>query len=441
MKIVQLTPGTGSFFCGSCVRDNALVTALRRLGHDALSVPLYLPHLVDEADASSGAPLFFGGVNVYLQQHLGLFRKTPAWIDRLFDARALLGLAAKRAGMTSMQEVGAMTVSMLRGEAGNQAKELEKLVAWLAEEKPDVVCLSNALLAGMARRIRRDAKAPVVCTLQGEDYFLDGMPEPHRGEAWALLRERAAEIDAFIPVSRYYGEVMTRRLGLDAGRVRPVWNGIALDGYAPAEQAPDPPAVGFLARLNPLKGLETLVEAFILLRRSGRAGPVRLRVAGSMTKEDAVYVRAQRRCLAAAGLAGDAEFLPNLDRAGKLAFLRSLSVLSVPATYGESFGLYVIESLASGVPVVQPRCAAFPELIEATGGGILVEPGDPKALAEGLEAMLLDPARARAMGEKGREAVRDLFIVDRMAYEVAGVLEDVRGRAPGGGSSSKGGAS
>ncbi len=428
MKIVQLTPGTGSFYCGSCVRDNALVTALRRLGHDALSVPLYLPHIVDEADASAGAPLFFGGVNVYLQQHAALFRKTPAWMDRLFDARVLLDMAAKQAGMTSMQEVGAMTVSMLRGEGGNQAKELEKLVAWLSEEKPDVVCLSNALLAGMARRIRRDAVAPVVCTLQGEDYFLDGMPEPHRGGAWALLRERAAEIDAFIPVSRYYGEVMGRRLGLHAERVRPVWNGIALDGYASAEASPEPPVVGFLARLNPLKGLDALVEAFILLRRSGRSGPVRLRAAGSMTKEDAAYVEAQRQRLAAAGLAGDVAFLPNIDHAGKIAFLRSLSVLSVPATYGESFGLYVIEALASGVPVVQPRCAAFPELIEATGGGILVEPGEPQALADGLESLLLDPARARALGAAGREAVRRDFGVERMAREVAGVMDEARRR-------------
>ena len=433
MKIVQLTPGTGSFFCGSCVRDNALVAALRRLGHDALSVPLYLPHLVDEADASAGAPLFFGGVNVYLQQHSALFRKSPAWVDRLFDSRLLLDMAAKRAGMTDMKEVGAMTVSMLRGEDGNQAKELEKLVAWLAEERPDVVCLSNALLAGMARRIRREAKAPVACTLQGEDFFLDGMPEPFRGEAWALLRERAAEIDAFIPVSRYYGDVMARRLGLPAERVRPVWNGIALDGYATAEAPPDPPVVGFLARLNPLKGLDALVEAFILLRRGGRAGPVRLRAAGSMTPEDAAYVEAQRRRLAAAGLAGDAEFLPNIDRAAKQAFLRSLTVLSVPATYGESFGLYVIEALASGVPVVQPRHAAFPELIEATGGGILVEPGDPKALAEGLEALLLDPARARALGAAGREAVLRDFSVERMAREVVGVLEETRRRFVGGG--------
>jgi glycosyltransferase involved in cell wall biosynthesis len=430
MKIVQLTPGTGTFFCGSCVRDNALAAALRALGHDALSVPLYLPHLVDESNASEGAPLFFGGINVFLQQHSTFFRRTPSWIDRLFDARFLLDMAAKRAGMTDLKAVGAMTVSMLRGEEGNQAKELEKLVAWLgADGRPDVVCLSNALLLGMARRIRKELRVPVVCTLQGEDYFLDGMPDPYREQAWAILRERAAEVDAFIPVSCYYGRVMQDRLALAPDRVHVVWNGIALDGYGPAKARPDPPAVGYLARMSPLKGLDVLVDAFILLRASGRAGRVKLRVAGSMTAEDEVYVSLLRKRLEEAGLAGDAEFLPNVDRAGKQAFLRSLSLLSVPATYGESFGLYVLEALASGVPVVLPRHAAFPELIDATGGGILVDPGDPKALAEGLEAMLLDPARARAFAAAGREVVLRDFSVARMAKGVAKVLEEARRRS------------
>jgi glycosyltransferase involved in cell wall biosynthesis len=427
MRIVQLTPGTGTFFCGSCVRDNALAAALRGLGHDALSVPLYLPHLVDESNASEGTPLFFGGVNVFLQQHSTFFRKTPGWLDRLFDARFLLDMAAKRAGLTDMKEVGALTVSMLRGEAGNQAKELDKLVAWLeAAGRPDVVCLSNALLMGMARRIRKELKVPVVCTLQGEDYFLDGMPDPYREQAWATLRERAAEVDAFIPVSCYYGSVMQERLGLAPDRVHVVWNGIALGGYTTAGAPPDPPAVGYFARMTPLKGLDTLVDAFILLRASGRAGRVKLRMAGSMTAEDEVYVSILRKRLEDAGLAGDAEFLPNVDHAAKQSFLRSLSVLSVPATYGESFGLYVLEALASGVPVVLPRHAAFPELIDATGGGVLVEPGDPKALAEGLEAMLLDPARARALAAAGREVVLREFSVERMAKGVAGVLEEAR---------------
>jgi glycosyltransferase involved in cell wall biosynthesis len=426
MRIVQLIPGTGNLYCGSCLRDNALVHALRRLGHDAVAIPLYLPPFVDEPDASAGLPVFFGGINVYLQQHSALFRKTPRWIDGLFDAPVLLRWAAQREGMTQSKDVAEVAISMLRGEEGRQAKELDKLADWLAAgSPPDVIGLSNALLAGMALRLRAALHVPVVCTLQGEDAFLDTMPEPYREEAWALLRTRAADVDAFIPVSRYYGDVMARRLGLPPERLHVVYNGIALDGYAPAEVPPDPPAVGFLARMAPFKGLGALVEAFIQLKRTGRVAGLRLRVAGSRTAADEPYVDVLRKRLAEAGVLGDAEFLPNIDREAKLAFLRTLTVFSVPATYGESFGLYVLEALASGVPVVQPRHAAFPELIEATGGGILVEPEDPGALAEGLESLLLDPGRARSLAASGREAVLRRFGVERMAREVAAVMEAV----------------
>ena len=116
MRIILLTPGTGSFYCGTCMRDNALALALRSQGHDALMVPLYLPPTLDEASSAENAPLFYGGINVYLQQKAGLFRKTPRWVDRLFDAPALLQGAARRAGMTQAHELGDLTLSMLRGE-------------------------------------------------------------------------------------------------------------------------------------------------------------------------------------------------------------------------------------------------------------------------------------------------------------------------------------
>src|SRR5215472_522525 len=156
MRIIQLTPGTGSFYCGTCIRDNALVVALRALGQDALMVPMYLQPTLDEASGAEGAPLFYGGVNVYLQQKFGLFRKTPRWLDRLFDSPGMLEAAARRAGMTRASQLGDLTVSTLRGEEGRQVKELDRLVEWLASSdgRADVVCLSNILLIGLARRIK-----------------------------------------------------------------------------------------------------------------------------------------------------------------------------------------------------------------------------------------------------------------------------------------------
>ena len=126
------------------------------------------------------------------------------------------------------------------------------------------------------------------------------------------------------------------------------------------------------------------------------------------------------------GVLDEVEFHPNLSRADKQKFLRSLSVFSVPATYGEAFGLYVIEALASGVPVVQPRHAAFPELITATGGGLLCEPEDAAALADSIETLLLNPAQARALGDSGQIAVRDHFSIETMARHVADLCREAR---------------
>lgn len=423
MRIVQITPGTGNFYCGSCLRDNALVAGLRAVGHDALMVPLYLPFVSDESSIDDKTPIFFGGVNVYLQQKSALFRHTPVWLDQLLDSRTLLGWAAARAGMTSPTDLGELTLSMLNGQEGNQVKELGKLIAWLKEmHRPDVVCLSNVLLVGMARTIRQELGVPVVCTLQGEDSFLDSLPEPYGGRAWRLVAERCVDVQAFIAVSEYHGRLMSERLGIARERLHVVHNGINLDGYAPAVSPPDPPVVGFLARLCPQKGLDTLVDAFIRLRERGRVPGVRLRIAGTATGADESFVASLRGRLADHGLGNEAEFLTNIDADGKRRFLQGLSVLSVPATYGESFGLYLLEAWASGVPVVQPRHGAFPELLAISGGGILCEPRDPGALAAAIEGLLQDPIRARAMGRAAREVVQNRFSVGRMADEVARVL-------------------
>jgi glycosyltransferase involved in cell wall biosynthesis len=312
---------------------------------------------------------------------------------------------------------------MLRGEDGNQAKELDRLAEWLVGEKPDVVCLSNALFMGLARRIKQETGALVACTLQGEDGFLDALPEPDRTASWDTLTEREKDVDAFIAVSQYHADLMIRRAKLPPERVHVVYNGILLDGYGTAPTPPDPPALGYLARMHPAKGLETLVEAFILLCQRDRIKNLQLRVAGAQVGGDAAYVEKLREHLTAAGVSDRATFHPNIDRAEKIAFLQSLSVLSVPATYGESFGLYVIEALAAGVPVVQPRHAVFPELLAETGGGVLCEPDDPDSLADAVENLLADPQAARALGEEGRRNVFARFNVDEMARNVVRVFE------------------
>jgi glycosyltransferase involved in cell wall biosynthesis len=429
MRIVCLTAGTGSFYCGTCIRDNALVLELRRRGHDALCVPMYLEPMLDEAPATGGAPLFYGGINVYLQQKLGLFRKTPRWVDQLFDAPALLRAAAQKSGMTSARDLTDITLSMLKGEEGHQVKELDRLAHWLsAEWKPDAILLSQGLLIGLARRLREATAAPVLCFLNGEDSFLDSVPDADSRTLWEAFASRVADVDLFLPVSRYYADVMGERGRIPLQKLEVLYPGITLEAQELAT-FPKEPTVGYLSRMCRAKGLHTLVDAFIRLRKSGRVPQAKLRVAGSMTASDRPFVEELKSRLAAEGLAGDAEFLPNLDRAEKLAFLQSLSVFSVPATYGESFGLYLLEALSAAVPVVQPRHAAFPELLDLTGGGLLCEPDNPASLATGLETLLLDPERARALGEQGRVAVEERFSVGAMTEAMERVLRQV-GSAP-----------
>jgi glycosyltransferase involved in cell wall biosynthesis len=427
MRIIQICPSSGdSFYCENCLRDAALVKALRKLGHDVVMVPLYLPLPADIMPLSD-TPIFFGGINVYLQQKLGLFRKTPRWIDRWFDSRRLLAWAGRKAGMTSARDLGETTISMLQGEHGQQVKELDRLVDWLRAEpqKPDVVCLSNVLLAGMARRIKEELGVPVVCLLQDEDGFLDGLTSPYAEQAWAIVRERARDIDAFLAVSRYFADVMRARLKVDAARMHVAYAGVELDGYVADGDDHAVPVIGFLSRMCPDRGLERLVDAFLLLKKNEKLRSARLRIYGGKTAGDEPFLSRLRGKLAAAGVLADVDFLPAVDHLAKLEFLKGLSVLSVPEEKPVACGLYVLEALAMGVPVVEPAMGCFPETIAMTGGGVLYEPNTAEKLAEAMEPLLLDPQAARRLGAEGRAGVAKTFDIERTAKEMVHIYERV----------------
>jgi glycosyltransferase involved in cell wall biosynthesis len=436
LKIVQITPGAGGMYCGNCFRDNALVRTLRQMGHETLMVPLYLPMTLEDEDQSAGTPIFFSGVNVYLEQISSIFRRMPNWLHRWLASPRVLQWAAGRAAKTRAQDVGDLLVSMLRGEEGKQARELDELAGWLkSQRRPDVICLSNALLVGMARQLKHELGAPIICALQGEDAFLDALPVSHRDLCWKTLSERASEVDLFVAPSRYFAERMASRIGVPAWRMRVVHNGINLDGFGAARSAShfleggaDAPVVGFFARMCREKGLDTLVEAYLLLKRLPEMQHVRLHIGGGCGPSDKPFVETLKQRLQTGGVLNDVRFFPNVDRAGKLEFFRGLTLLSTPALYGEAFGLYVIEAMAGGVPVVQPRVASFPELIEITGGGVLCEPGNPKALADALAALLAQKDRTREMGRQAQVAVREKFSLGRMASEMVKLYEEAASR-------------
>jgi glycosyltransferase involved in cell wall biosynthesis len=435
MKIVLLTPGTGSYHCGVCMRDNALAKELHRQGHDALMLPMYLPLTLDEDAASPDTPIFFGGVSTYLREKIPWLRRMPRWLDRLLSHRALLRLVAgKAAARTGGPDVAELTLSMLRGEHGNQAAEIEELITWLREHaRPDAIWLSTALQAGLARRLREELRVPVLGFLQGEDSFIDGLGTPWSERVWSLLAERMRDADRWIAPSQYFAELTAQRLGWNAPEreqhIQVIPNGISLEGYS-ANLAQGSHAIGYLARFIPGKGLGLLVDAFITLKKRGRFPQAKLRCAGSMTEGDARYVETLKERLRAAGCEQDVEWHPNVSREEKIAFLEGLAVFSVPATYGEAFGMYVIEALAAGVPAVLPRHGAFPELIENTGGGRLFELGKNETetadrLADALESLLAEPDQARVLGENGCAAIQREYTMSRLAERLATITREM----------------
>ncbi|MBI3411230.1 MAG: glycosyltransferase family 4 protein [Planctomycetes bacterium] len=422
MRIAYITSGAAGMFCGSCMRDNTLVAALNAQGHEALLIPTYTPIRTDEADVSQ-RQVFFGGINVYLQQKSALFRKTPWFIDRLLNGRRLLNWVSRFAVRTQAQDLGELTISMLRGEHGRQKKEFEKLLRFLeTSAKPGVIHLSNVLISGMAAPLKDRLRTPLLATLQGDDIFLESLPGDHKSRALDLIRGHCRLIDGFVATSHYYADFMAGYLDIPRARIDVIYPGLNLRGHgalAPRRNG-QPFTIGYFARICPEKGLHLLVEAFHHLKQLSGTPPCRLRISGWLGEHNRWYFDQQRRRLRDWGYAGDADHVEAPDHAAKVRFLQSLDVLSVPTTYREPKGLYILEALANGVPVVQPRHGSFPELVEATGGGLLIEPENPIELAHALRRLMDRPEERREMAERGKKAVHERFHAGAMAEATLG---------------------
>jgi len=400
-------------YCGSCLRDNTLVAALQAMGQDVRLVPLYTPIRTDEPDVSERC-VFYGAINIYMQQRFAIFRHIPWWIDRVFDSPALLRKVARSSGSESYRDLGELTLSTLQGEHGPQRKEVMKLIRWLKKTQPDLVNLPNAMFVHLAQPIRKALGIPVLCTLTGEDIFIDKLPESYRQQVVDMIRDQARNVDGFVATSEYYASYCGQRFNIPKDRVHVIRPGVRIDGPDKIPQAPaEPFTIGYLARICPEKGLHVLWEAVGILLKSSR--PVRLIVAGYLGNADKSYMATIREQVKSQGYGNAFEYVGEVDRAGKLAMLRSLHVLSVPTVYHEPKGLFVLEALANGVPVVQPEHGAFPELIEATGGGLLVDPDNPTALAEGIARLMDDPDLRYRLGNQGRQSVFESFTDKVMA--------------------------
>ncbi|QDT70097.1 Spore coat protein SA [Planctomycetes bacterium MalM25] len=429
MRIAYLAAGAAGMYCGSCLHDNTLANALIARGEDVFLVPTYTPLRTDEPSVAVPR-VFFGGVNAYLKNASSLFRRAPRWLDRLLDQTWFLNLATSGASSVDPAKLGGLTVSMLRGEEGHQASQLDHLVDWLVDEaKPDVVHLSNSMLLGMARRISDRCGPPVVCSLSGEDLFLEQLTAPHYEEARALLRERAAEVAGFTALNGYYADFMADYLAVDRAKIHVVPHGMNFEGIEPrthGERAEgDPLRIGFFARVSPEKGLHHLVEACELLTEHRPDLPIELHAGGYLGGGERDYLIDLRKRAEAGPLAGRFHYHGELDKAGKYELLRSLDLFSTPTTWAEAKGLPAMEAMAAGLPVVLPRHGAFPELVESVGAGLLHDPNDPGALAEALESLLDHPEERQKQGEAAARAIRDCFHADRMAEETLAVYESL----------------
>jgi len=431
LKISILAAGAGGMYCGSCMRDNALASALRRAGHEVTLIPLFSPLRTDAADDASLPDVYYGGVNVYLQHATRLFRHTPRVLDSIFDRPWLLNAASRMGAQTPPEKLASLTLDVLEGEDGNATKELDRLVEFLRTTvRPQVVSLPNLMFVGMARTFARELGVPVVCELTGEDIFLDAMDEADRRHVRRIIRERAADVTRFVATSEYYAGQMAEYLGVPRSRIDVVYTGLSAEyltqsAAAPARvQASRPPTVGYLARICSEKGVSRVIDAFLALRGLPGMSDARLKIAGYLGSRDERWFAGQRQRVTDAGLDGAVEYTGEVDRDGKLALLNSIDVFTVPTAYPEAKGIYVLEALSCGVPVVQPAHGSFPELIRMTGGGVLVPPGDAAALAAALADLLRHPARRAELGQRGRAAVQSIFTDDRMAANMVSVYEE-----------------
>ena len=418
MRIAYITAGAAGMYCGSCLHDNTLAAALQKGGHDVALIPMYTPIRTDEDDVSIDR-VFYGAVNVYLEQRWKFFQRSPGILHWLLDRPALLRKVSHFAGSSATQgeQLGALALSVLRGEDGRQRRELDDLVEWLRDDfKPQIVHITNALLLGLARTLKRELRVPVLCGVQGEDMFIDEMVEPYRTRFVAELRNHAIDVDGFVAPNRYYADHVRGYLATSAEKIRVVRLGVTLHGHETRKRpAGEPYTIGFLARLCPEKGVHQLVSAFQQLTRRVGKQRVRLRIAGYVGPRDADYIDEQQRRLADCGLSDRVDWVGEVDREAKLRFLSSIDVFCLPTVYKESKGLPALEAMASAVPVVLPAHGSFPELIEWTGGGVLVEPETDNGFADALEALMGDPERGRELGQAGHQAVHREFSDEAMA--------------------------
>ncbi|MDO9154029.1 MAG: glycosyltransferase family 4 protein [Paludibacter sp.] len=409
MKIAYLLPGSGgSFYCGNCLRDKVFTKSLKQSGHDILMIPMYLPLSIDQCDADS--PIFYGAVNIYLEQLSPIFKKMPHWLKKFLDSDKVLRFAAKQSGSTKAEGNESMTISMLQGTHGKQSENLDELIYWLKEhEKPDVVHLSNALLSGLAQKLKQELNCTVVCTLQDEDEWIDEMREPFASQTWKLIESNAAYIDSFIAVSEYYAALIKSKIQIPAEKLHVVYNSIGIDTIRESKHDKNHHTIGYMSKINSLFGADLLFDAFVELKKEKQFSTLKLKYTGGYTDDFSKVVRTIKQKAKQNSIENDVEFFDDLSSIGKNKFLDSISILCVPSRRKEAFAIQVLEAYAAEVPSILPNTGAYPEINNRSNAGLLYVPNDTKNLVNVLRELLTNEVLYHELKQNCHKAIQSVF--------------------------------
>lgn len=425
MKIAYIIPGSGgSFYCGNCLRDSDFTKAIKKTGNDIIIIPMYLP--VDVAKNNIGdTPIFYGAVNTYLKELNPIFRHMPKWMERFLNSDWILAFAAKQAGSTNPVGLEKMTISMLKGEHGNQADDLEMMVKWLKDhEKPDIVHLSNALLTGLAPKLKRELNCKIVCSLQDEDEWIEEMREPYKTDTWELIQENAKSIDAFIAVSKFYASYIRNQMDIN-DKLYVVYNGIEPEKQKTPKPVPEHHTIGYMSKINTIFGIDILFDAFTILKKEEQFKNLKLKITGGYTDDYKKHVKYIKKKSKKLNISDSVEFFDDLSVEGKATFLQSISLICIPARRKEASALHLLEAFKAQVPAVVPEYGAYPEIIRPTKAGLMYEPNNPENLAETLKKVLSDKKLYNELKQNTLTAITKHFCNECQTAEVENIYKKI----------------
>lgn len=428
MRIVYLITGSGgSFYCGNCYRDMIYLRAIRKVpGIAASAIPLYLPPDGTTPESGLDRNVFFGAISMYLREKVPFLRNMPVFMDKLVDSAPMLKMAARRAGTTRTEGLEEMTLNMIRGENAFPEKELKRLLDYICRDgKPDIIHLSNALIIGLARRIKKKIDVRIVCSLLNEDDWIDEMAEPFQSKAWKLISKEASNVDVFLTPSKYYRDFFIAKTGIQGDNFHVVPLGIDPGDLVKIEKNDNYPAIGYFCRINSQNGFDKIVDAFIELKAGNQLPGLTLHVSGGYTGDDKPFIAEQIRKIKTNGLKSFVRIYPEFHGNSKQEFFSNIDVMSVPVRKHDGYGLYILEANASGVPVVQPATGAFPEIIEKTAGGITYATDNIQELSASLLKLLKENDLRAQLGKQGKEKVLNELSLEKMSERLSRVYHSI----------------